>query len=97
MNASASGPEAFGASGYTVEVLSRITGVPASSIRRYQEEGLIRRAEGGEAPFDDEALRALRRLERLREVFGVEAEGLKLLAGLLDEVERLRAELRARR
>ena len=80
-------------SGYTLEILAEITGVSTQAILHYQEQGIIRLS----GPrFDDEAVRALRRIEHLRETCELNLSGLKLLAGLLDEVEQLRAELRAR-
>lgn len=76
---------------YTLEVLAEITGVTTQTIVQYQEHGLIR------PEFDDEAIRALRRIEHLRETCEMNLAGLKLLTGLLNEVEQLREELRARR
>jgi len=76
---------------YTLEVLAEITGVTTQTIVQYQEHGLIR------PEFDDETIRALRRIEHLRESCEMNLAGLKLITGLLDEVEQLREELRARR
>jgi|UniRef100_UPI003783B222 DNA-binding transcriptional MerR regulator len=76
---------------YTLEVLAEITGVTTQTIVQYQEHGLIR------PEFDDETIRALRRIEHLRESCEMNLAGLKLLTGLLNEVEQLREELRARR
>jgi DNA-binding transcriptional MerR regulator len=76
---------------YTLEVLAEITGVSSQTILQYQEHGLIR------PEFDDETIRALRRIEHLRETCEMNLAGLKLLTGLLNEVEQLREELRARR
>lgn len=82
---------------YTLEILSEMTGISTQTILRYQEHGLIRPSAGGNAVFDDEAVRALRRIEHLRGTCEMNFNGLKLLTDLFDEVERLRAELRARR
>lgn len=76
---------------YTLQVLAEITGVSSQTIVQYQEHGLIR------PEFDDETIRALRRIEHLRETCEMNLAGLKLLTGLLNEVEQLREELRARR
>ncbi|HEY2572646.1 MAG TPA: MerR family transcriptional regulator [Verrucomicrobiaceae bacterium] len=97
MNASASDFESSGGSHYSLEILSQITGVSVQSIRFYQEQGLIHRTDSGGPEFDDDAVRALRRIDHLREAYGVEVSALKLLTGLLDEIEQLRAALRARR
>lgn len=76
---------------YSLEIVSKLTGISNQTIIQYQEHGLIQSA------FDDETIRALRRIEHLRETCEVNLAGLKLLTQLLDEVERLRAELRGQR
>ena len=76
---------------YTLEILAEITGVSTQTIVLYQEHGLIR------PEFDDESVRALRRIEHLRETCELNLAGLKLLTSLLEEVEQLRAELRTLR
>jgi DNA-binding transcriptional MerR regulator len=82
---------------YSLEILSEITGVSQQTILQYQEHGLIRTAQRGESNFTDDTVRLLRRIEHLREVCETNLAGLKLLTQLLDEVEHLRAELRAMR
>lgn len=82
---------------YTLQILAEITGVSTQTILQYQEHGLIRPASGREPQFDDESVRALRRIEHLRETCEMNLAGLKLLTSLLEEVEELRAGLRARR
>jgi DNA-binding transcriptional MerR regulator len=77
--------------GYTLEILAGITGISTQTIVHYQEHGLIH------PQFDDETVRALRRIEHLRETFEMNLGGLKLIISLLDEVEQLRDERRARR
>jgi DNA-binding transcriptional MerR regulator len=79
---------------YTLEILAKISGASTETILHYQEHGLIR-ARGPH--FDDEALHAVRRMEHLRETCGLNLRGQRLLADLLEEVEQLRAELRALR
>lgn len=76
---------------YTVEVLSEMTGISRQSIVQYEEHGLIH------PQFDDDTVRILRRMEHLRESYGMSFSGVKLITTLLEEVERLRADLRARR
>jgi DNA-binding transcriptional MerR regulator len=80
--------------GYTLEILAEITGVSTQTIVHYQEHGIMRHRG---PQFDDEAVRALRRIEHLRETCELNLSGLKLLASLLEEVEQLRDELRALR
>jgi len=76
---------------YTLDILAEITGVSTQTIVQYQEHGLIR------SDFDDETVRALRRIEHLRETCELNLAGLKLLSSLLEEIEQLRAELRTLR
>jgi len=83
---------------YTLEILSEMTGVSTQTILQYQEHGLIRSGFDADEPhFTDDTVRVLRRIEHLRELCEPNVTGLKLIAHLLDEVEALRAELRARR
>jgi DNA-binding transcriptional MerR regulator len=86
---------------YTLEMVERITRLPRRTILVYHRHGLIspaqRVAEVNSWRFDDETLRVLRRAEWLRRELGVNLAGIKLIMGLLDEVETLRAELRQRR
>ena len=94
--ASSSQPE--NGTAYSLEILSELTGVSTQTILQYQEHGLIRTSGGEDGPhFTDDTLRLLRRVEHLRELCEPNLAGLKMLTLLLDEVESLRAELRARR
>ena len=76
---------------YSLEILAETTGVSTQLIVQYQEHGII------SPQFDDETVRTLRRIEALRESCEMNLRGLKLLTQLLDEVEQLRQELRAKR
>lgn len=84
-------PEASGT--YTLELVAEMTGVTPHQVLSYQEAGLVLPTDGGSC-YDDDALRVLRRLEYLREHYAPHPAGLRLLGQLLDEVERLREELR---
>ncbi len=44
--------------------------------------------------FNDEAIRARRRIEYLRTAYGVNLAGIKMILEFMDEVKRLRAETR---
>jgi DNA-binding transcriptional MerR regulator len=76
---------------YSLEILAETTGVSTQMIVQYQEHSIIH------PDFDDETIRTLRRIEALREACEMNLSGLKMLTQLLDEVEQLRQELRARR
>lgn len=85
---------------YTLDVIASLTGVTSQTVLHYQEQGLIAPVAGREpdaCQFNAEALRTLRRIKHLRATCAVNESGLKLILELMDEVERLRAELRARR
>jgi DNA-binding transcriptional MerR regulator len=85
---------------YTLAVVTELTGVSSQTVLYYQEQGLISALgdpESGERYFDDEALRTLRRIEHLRTECQLSGSALKLTLRLLDEIERLRAELQSRR
>lgn len=77
--------------GYSLDVLAEITGISSQSIVQYHEHGLI------PASADDDTIRHLRRMEHLRESYNLNLGSVKLIDSLLDQLDELRAELRARR
>ncbi len=80
---------------YSLEIVARITGVSSQAILHYQEHGLIRPIEET-GDFDDEAVHTLRQIEHLRQTCEANLSGLKLILNLMDEVDRLKGELRLR-
>ena len=78
---------------YTLDIVAELTGVSSQTILHYQEQGLLHSA--GE--FDDETIHALRRIEHLRNTSEANLIGIKLILDLLDEVDSLKAALRAQR
>lgn len=83
---------------YTLEMTAQITGVSSTTILHYHEAGLISKltSEATEPEFDDEALRRIRRIEHVREVYEAPTQTVKLILSLMDEVEELRRQLRLR-
>lgn len=81
---------------YTLEIVAELTGVSTKTILHYQEQGLIHPT-GSAGDFDDETLHTLRRIEHLRSSCETNLTGVRLILGLLDEVDRLTTALRARR
>jgi DNA-binding transcriptional MerR regulator len=77
---------------YTLEIVAEITGISSQTILHYQEEGLL-----PSNHLNDETVRTLRRIDHLQGELGCNESGLRLILNLMDEVERLREELRARR
>lgn len=77
---------------YTLDVVAQITGISSQTIIRYQEQGLLPTGR-----LNDESVRILRRIHHLQGDLGFNESGLRLILNLMDEVERLRTELRTRR
>jgi len=82
---------------YTIEVAAQLAQVPRRLIVLYYKHGLVAPVtdpSGAGWYFDDEAIRIVRRIEQLRSACGLNLAGIKLVMTLMDEVERLRTELR---
>jgi DNA-binding transcriptional MerR regulator len=84
---------------YTIEVVRELTGIAPRTILLYHEACLVIAAgrPSGALRFDDEALRTLRRIDRLRTSYEMGLAGVKLTLALLAELERTRDDLRSRR
>jgi DNA-binding transcriptional MerR regulator len=85
---------------YTIDLVAELTGVSSQTILFYHEQGLVPTTSvpsGDERRFDDESLRAIRRLEHLRTELELKEPALKLMVNLLGEIERLREAARTRR
>ena len=83
---------------YTLDIVASVCGLSSQTILHYHEQGLLHpvvEAESGARCFDDDTVHRLRRIEHLRNAYGMDDAALKLTLSLMDEVERLRAELRA--
>jgi len=82
---------------YGLDATAHLAGISRRSILIYCRAGLVRpviQPPYGVMEFTEEAIYALRRIEYLRTVHGLDLAWIKTLFDLLDEVERLRAELR---
>ena len=82
---------------YSLDAAARLAGVPRRHILIYCRSGLIRptfQPPYGVMEFTEEAIYTVRRIERLRTVHGLDIAWIKVLFELLDEVERLRSEVR---
>jgi DNA-binding transcriptional MerR regulator len=82
---------------YSIEVAAQLAQVPRRLIVLYYKHGLILPVSDPARSgwyFDDEAIRVVRRIEYLRSTRGLNLAGIKLVMTLLEEVERLRSELR---
>jgi DNA-binding transcriptional MerR regulator len=82
---------------YTLEVVERITHISRDRIVEYYRMGLIpavRETAPEELRFDDASVHRLRRIGRLLAEYNLNERGVQAFASLLDEVERLRGQVR---
>ncbi len=82
---------------YTIEATAHFVDVPRRTVLVYCKLGLVSPVVDpgcGGYYFNDEAIRLLRRIEYLRHVCGINLSGIKMILDLVNEVERLRAEVR---
>jgi DNA-binding transcriptional MerR regulator len=81
---------------YSLEVTAHLARVPRRSILIYCRAGLVRpvwQSPYGVMAFSEESIHVIRRIEQIR-TQPVDLAWLKTVCGLLDEVERLRLEVR---
>ena len=81
---------------YSLNATAHLAGVSRRSILIYCRAGLVRpvvQPPYGVLEFTEESIYAVRRIEHLRTVHGVNLELLKTIFDLLAEVERLQAEV----
>lgn len=83
---------------YTLDVVANVCGLSSQTILHYHEQGLLGRAqvEIRGACFNDESVRRIRRIEHLRHDYGMDSAAIRLTLELMDELDRLRIELRLR-
>jgi DNA-binding transcriptional MerR regulator len=82
---------------YSLDATARLAGITRRSILIYCRAGLVRpvvQPPYGVMEFTEEAIYTLRRIEYLRTAHGLDLAWIKTIFDLLDEVERLRTELR---
>lgn len=81
---------------YTIDATARLADVSRRAILVYYKHGLVAPVanEDGAYHFNDDAIRVLRRIEYLRCACGLNFPGIKLVLNLMNEVERLQAEVR---
>lgn len=80
---------------YSLEVVTELTGLTRSEVLWCYRAGLVQPAATADEllQFDDTAVYRLRRLAQVRAAYATTWAGAHLICELLDEVERLRAEL----
>ncbi len=87
------GPDAV----YTLEMAERLAHVPRRMIAIYYKHGLVSPVADPVCSgfyFNDEGIRALRHIEYLRTACGINLVGVKLIFTLMNEAEKLHAEVR---
>ena len=78
---------------YSLEVIAELAGVSTQTVLHYHELGVISKATPS-FEYDDDGLRQIRRMEHLKNAHELTDGALKLIAELLNELEKLRAEMR---
>ena len=82
---------------YTLDVAAHLADVSRRSVLIYCRAGLVQPVflpPYGVMAFTEETIHTIRRMERLRAVHGIGMDWIKTLFDLLNEVDRLRAEVR---
>lgn len=82
---------------YTIETVERITRISRDQIVLYYQYGLVSTIQAPDKKdllFDDQAIHRLRRIAFLLSEYGINHDGLKMVIAMMDEVERLREEVR---
>jgi len=82
---------------YSLDATAHLAGVPRRSILLYCRAGLVRpvfQPPHGVMVFTEEAIYTVRRIETMRAAHGIDVALIKDMFDLMDEVERLRAEVR---
>jgi hypothetical protein len=81
---------------YSIETLAQVTHLSHDRIVLYLHHGLIQAAPGAsdDFSFDETTVLRLRRIAFLHAEYGLNDAGLRHFAALLDEVDRLREEVR---
>jgi hypothetical protein len=82
---------------YDVRAAAEYTAVDPDGIRTYCREGLVRvieYKENGEPLLDEDGIYWLRRIQDLRTEMRLEGPMLRIVLDLMQEVERLRQEVR---
>jgi len=82
---------------YSIEMAARMSRVPRRRIAVYYRYGLVSPVMDPSSSgwyFNDDAIRALRRIEYLRMAYGMGLPAIRMVLDLAGEVERLQEELR---
>lgn len=85
---------------HTLSTAAAFAGISRETLKLYHSEGLVKEVGFGpqrDPLFNDDGLRQVRRIEHLRLRCGINLDGLRLMIGLMDEVEELHETLRQRR
>ena len=82
---------------YSLDATAHLAGVSRRSVLVYCRAGLVRpvaQSPDGVMEFTEEAIHTVRQIEYLQTVQGLNLAWIKAMFDLLEEIERLRAEVR---
>lgn len=79
---------------YTIAVASRLTGMHAQTLRKYERVGFLTpsRQQGNQRLYSEADIERLRRIRYLVEVRGVNIAGLELALGMSDRLDAVRSD-----
>lgn len=82
---------------YSIETAAQLAHVSRRLIAVYCRHGLVAPVmdpESGGRVFNDQGIRRLRCIEQLRTACGINLTAIRIIVGLMEEVERLQQEIR---
>ena len=79
---------------YTLDEACQFVGLGNESIVQFIEREWLKPFEAFGPQLDDEDLARIGLIRQLQDDFGVNAEGIDIILHLIDEIHRLRAEIR---
>lgn len=82
---------------YSLDAAAHLAGVPRRSILLYCQAGLVQplfQPPYGVMSFTEESIHTVRQIEHFRAIRNSDVDWIKAMLNLLDEVERLRTEVR---
>ncbi|MGC8834784.1 MAG: heat shock protein transcriptional repressor HspR [Armatimonadota bacterium] len=82
---------------YVISVAAKLCDMHPQTLRLYERIGLVkpRRTDNRNRLYSDQDIERLRRIQRLTRDMGVNLAGVEIILNLLDQMERMKAEMEA--
>ena len=80
---------------FVISVAARLVGMHANTLRKYENEELLRpaRTHGNLRLYSNEDIARLRQIKALSEEHGINVAGIRLALAVAEEIRQLRAEI----